>query len=281
MISDVDYALRELITDSLSVSRGTVDISFELPGKDWSTRLNRPTINLFLFDIRENLRLRGSEQRREIYRNDATVEVHRNPFRIDLRYLLTAWTKESEDEHLLLSDALITLLRNAEIPEKYLKDSLKNQEFPVLISAAVYQPDQGPTEKVTDIWSVINNDIHAGFIVTITICVNPYLPEVLPAVQTISRNLGQTAQGKDILRSDPSSEKRYNAAFNIRTDKYDASVLQVNLVEQNLMLQPDAQYRVELPLLAEGTYHLDIRHHGKVLKHQTITIPTDDHDIII
>ena len=63
MISDVDEALRNLILDSLTVSRQNVDIKYDLPSRDWASRLNRPTINLFLFDIRENLRLRGMTAR--------------------------------------------------------------------------------------------------------------------------------------------------------------------------------------------------------------------------
>ena len=129
MISDVDEALRNLILDSLTVSRQNVDIKFDLPSRDWAARLNRPTIDLFLFDIRETLRLRGAEQARQIPLSDGRVEVRRNPVRIDLRYLLTAWTKDPEDEHLLLSDALLTLLRNPTIPDKYASEQMKNSSF--------------------------------------------------------------------------------------------------------------------------------------------------------
>ena len=52
MISDVDESLRALILDSLTVSRQNVDIKFDLPTRDWASRLNRPTIDIFLFDIR-------------------------------------------------------------------------------------------------------------------------------------------------------------------------------------------------------------------------------------
>ena len=118
MISDVDDALRKLILESLTVSQQNVDIMFDLPSRDWASRLSRPTIDIFLFDIRENLRLRGAEQFRSVTRPDGKIEVYRNPVRIDLRYLLSAWTKDPEDEHLLLSDTLMTLLRNPTIPDQ-------------------------------------------------------------------------------------------------------------------------------------------------------------------
>ena len=275
MISDVDEALRNLILDSLTVSRQNVDIKYDLPSRDWASRLNRPTINLFLFDIRENLRLRGAEQYRQIPREDGKVEVRRNPVRIDLRYLLSAWTKDPEDEHLLLSDTLMTLLRNPLIPEKYCSEQMRKQQFPVILDAAVYQPEHGPTEKTSEIWGVIGNDIHAGFIVTVTITVDPYEPLVFTQVSSVSRSLGQTSPDGGRAMVETGSEK-YNEGFFIRTKKYEPSTLTVVLTERNAALTVDEDYRVQLPTLPAGKYHLDVLYRGKILKHQAIEIPAKE-----
>jgi hypothetical protein len=280
MISDVDEALRNLILDSLTVSRQNVDIKYDLPSRDWASRLNRPTINLFLFDIRENLRLRGAEQARQIPLADGKVEIRRNPVRIDLRYLLTAWTKDPEDEHLLLSDTLLTLLRNPTIPDKYASEQMKKQQFPVILDAAVYQPEHGPTEKATEIWGVIGNDIHAGFIVTVTITVDPYEPLVFTQVSSIERNLGQTSPEGGRAQVETGSEK-YNEGFFIRTKKYEPSTLTVVLVEKNVALSVDEEYRVKLPTLSAGKYHLDVLYRGKVLKHQAIEIPAKEKTVVL
>ena len=280
MISDVDEALRNLILDSLTVSRQNVDIKYDLPSRDWASRLNRPTINLFLFDIRENLRLRGAEQYRQIPRDDGKVEVRRNPVRIDLRYLLTAWTKDPEDEHLLLSDTLLTLLRNPTIPDKYASEQMRKQQFPVVLDAAVYQPEHGPTEKATEIWGVIGNDIHAGFIVTVTITVDPYEPLVFPQVSSVERNLGQTSPegGRAIVEA---GAEKFNEGFYIKTDKYEPSTLTVVLAERNAVLSVDENYRVKLPTLPAGKYHLDVLYRGKVLKHQAIEIPAKEKTVVL
>ena len=280
MISDVDEALRNLILDSLTVSRQNVDIKYDLPSRDWASRLNRPTINLFLFDIRENLRLRGAEQARQIPLPDGKVEIRRNPVRIDLRYLLTAWTKDPEDEHLLLSDTLLTLLRNPTIPDQYASEQMKKQQFPVILDAAVYQPEHGPTEKATEIWGVIGNDIHAGFIVTVTITVDPYEPMVFTQVSSVSRSLGQTSPDGGRAMVEAGSEK-YNEGFFIRTKKYEPSTLTVVLVERNELLTVDDEYRVQLPTLPAGKYHLDVKYRGKVLKHQPIEIPAKEKTVVL
>ena len=280
MISDVDEALRNLILDSLTVSRQNVDIKYDLPSRDWASRLNRPTINLFLFDIRENLRLRGAEQARQFPLPNGKVEVRRNPVRIDLRYLLTAWTKDPEDEHLLLSDALYTLLRNPVIPDKYASEQMKKQQFQTILDAAVYQPEHGPTEKATEIWGVIGNDIHAGFIVTVTITVDPYEPLVFPQVSSVERNLGQTSPegGRAIVEA---GAEKFNEGFYIKTDKYEPSTLTVVLAERNAVLSVDENYRVKLPTLPAGKYHLDVLYRGKVLKHQSIEIPAKEKTVVL
>lgn len=280
MISDVDEALRNLILDSLTVSRQNVDIKFDLPSRDWAGRLNRPTIDLFLFDIRENLRLRGAEQARQFPRPDGKVEIRRNPVRIDLRYLLTAWTKDPEDEHLLLSDTLMTLLRNPVIPDQYASEQMKKQQFPVILDAAVYQPEHGPTEKATEIWGVIGNDIHAGFIVTVTITVDPYEPLVFPQISSIERNLGQTSPdgGRAVVEA---GAEKYNEGFYIKTKKYEPSTLTVVLEERNDAISVDENYRVKLPTLPAGKYHLNVLYRGKILKRQQISIPAEDKTVVL
>jgi len=281
MISDVDEALRKLILDTLTVSRQNVDIKYDLPSRDWASRLNRPTIDLFLFDIRENLRLRGAEQYRQVPRNDGTVEIHRNPVRIDLRYLLSAWTKDPEDEHLLLSDTLMTLLRNPTIPEKYCSEAMRKQQFPVVLDAAVYQPEHGPTEKVTEIWGVIGNDIHAGFIVTVTITVDPFAPRIERQVSSLERMVGQTNPNGGSVLVDEKEEKHYDEGFTLVTKKYDPSTLTVVLVERSEVLTVDAEYRVKLPTLPEGKYHLNVMYRGKILKRQVISIPAEDKTVVL
>ena len=280
MISDVDEALRNLILESLTVSRQNVDIKYDLPSRDWASRLNRPTIDLFLFDIRENLRLRGAEQYRQVPLEDGRVEIHRNPVRIDLRYLLSAWTKDPEDEHLLLSDTLMTLLRNPFIPEKYCSEEMKRQQFNVILDAAVYQPEHGPTEKVTEIWGVIGNDIHAGFIVTVTITVDPFEPRIERQVSSFERTVGQTNPkgGPAIVENEV---KRYNDGLVIDTMKYDPSTLTVVLEERSEVLSVDEEYRVKLPTLPEGKYHLNVLYRGKILKRQVISVPMDDKTVVL
>ena len=81
MIPDVDDVLRKLLIQEIEIKDNQVDILFDQPKREWSSRLSKPTINLFLFDLRENLKLRTAEAFKSIPQPDGTTETRRNPVR--------------------------------------------------------------------------------------------------------------------------------------------------------------------------------------------------------
>src|ERR1044071_6441134 len=105
MIHEVDEALRRLVREE-ALRGSDVDVVFDAPTKDWAARRNAPTVNVFLYDIREDVRRRErglSEQRGE----DGHVRTRRPaPRHYKLSYLVTAWTQRPEDEHRLLDQLL-------------------------------------------------------------------------------------------------------------------------------------------------------------------------------
>src|SRR5690242_1265111 len=115
MIHEVDAAIEELMRrESMQTD---VEISFEAPTTDWSSRRNGPAINVFLYDIREDLGRRDVAPRP--IRNDDGVIIARRPppRRFKLSYLLTAWTQRPEDEHRLLAQILSSLIAHDHIPQ--------------------------------------------------------------------------------------------------------------------------------------------------------------------
>jgi|APCry1669189034_1035192.scaffolds.fasta_scaffold04870_2 Pvc16 N-terminal domain len=114
MIADIDAALKALLLANMG--KGTIDVSFDPPTKDWASRRSGPVINMFLADIREDL------EKRTIdfidIRNEAGTIVSRRPRRrtFQLTYALTAWAATSDDDHILLGSALRTLLMHDVLP---------------------------------------------------------------------------------------------------------------------------------------------------------------------
>ena len=115
MIHDVDATLRALIERDVLNGPG-VELSFDAPTKEWAAKLALPTINVFLFDIRED------PSRRDVFFEDVrdedgrVVERRQPPRRMRLAYLLSAWTKRAEDEHRLLSALLGCFLQADVLP---------------------------------------------------------------------------------------------------------------------------------------------------------------------
>jgi hypothetical protein len=61
MIIDLDETIKQIMIKKGAVDPVEVDISFETPKREWSASISKPTINLYLYDMRENHELRGTE----------------------------------------------------------------------------------------------------------------------------------------------------------------------------------------------------------------------------
>jgi hypothetical protein len=287
VIADVDEVLRKLLIREIDIQGNEVDIQFDTPNRGWSSRLSKPTINLFLFDIRKNLRLRGAEQFTTLAHDDGTSEVRLNPIRMDLRYLMTAWVKEAEDEHLLLSSAMIGLLRNPFLPVDLYTERLQSQPAPIPLEVATFPPENGPMDKFTEIWGVLDNDLQAGVLVTVTFSIDPYKPLIYKQVRTREiifvqdSSIGMPSAESTTKAVRSVSKNYWIAGGSIKSDKYDPSRLTVVLVEKHLPIELDVNGKFVLPNVAEGEYHLDILLNKKVLKRQKIQIPAPDYEIQI
>ena len=115
VIHEVDLALRSLI--EREATDGTeVEVVFDAPTKDWASRRNVPTIDVYLYDIREDLRRRERGLINEYDARDRITHRHLPPRHFKLSYLVTAWTQRPEDEHRLLAALLSCFLRHDAIP---------------------------------------------------------------------------------------------------------------------------------------------------------------------
>ena len=116
MLADLDETLRNLLKEELEVHGFEgVDIAFDAPSRDWSGQLSKPTVNVFLYDLREAESLRTSEWQR-LKRDGRTFET-RPPMVMEASYAVTAWTQAVEDEHRLLSQVLAIFFAYPEIPQ--------------------------------------------------------------------------------------------------------------------------------------------------------------------
>jgi hypothetical protein len=150
MLADLDETLRTLLKSELERHGfDGVDVAFDAPARDWSGQLSQPTVNVFLYDLREAESLRTSEWTRST-RNGRVVEG-RPPMVMECSYAVTAWTQAVEDEHRLLSQVLAILYAFPELPEQALNGRLANGSQAWPIKGRI---GQGKGEKA-DFWTAI------------------------------------------------------------------------------------------------------------------------------
>jgi len=178
-----------------------VDVSFDAPDREWSGRLTRPTINLFLYDVRENKDLH--EAMWEVSRDAKNGSVSRRklPLRINSIYNVTVWARAPEDEHRLLWRVLAALSRHATLPAELAQGGLKDQPFPVL--SRVAQPEQARTNPA-DLWQAVDNRIRPSLTYVVTLALEPDQVFVSPMVFTVGTelrpNLKREGDAVELLR---------------------------------------------------------------------------------
>jgi hypothetical protein len=155
MISVVDDALREVVRRH-ALDGSDVDVVFDAPTKDWAARRNAPTVNIYLYDIREDLRRRerGWTEQRDA---EGTVVARRpTPRYFKLSYLVTAWVQRPEDEHRLLDALLRAFLRYDALPDELVTGLLAEPGLVVPVTVGLPPPED---RAFADVWSALGGEL--------------------------------------------------------------------------------------------------------------------------
>ncbi|MEV6540515.1 DUF4255 domain-containing protein [Streptomyces sp. NPDC051665] len=164
MIHEVDEVLGDLIGGGALAGSG-IEVSFDAPTRDWAARRNTPTINTYLYDIREDVhrRQRGHVAVRD--ERDVVVKRRQPPRWFRLSYLVTAWTKRPQDEHRLLSAVLSTLIPRELLAPDELPGSLSQLGLSVPISVAGIQTE---SRSLAEIWSALGGELKPSLDLVVT-----------------------------------------------------------------------------------------------------------------
>ena len=156
-IADLDEALRSLLRRELRRHGFEgVDVAFDAPSKEWSGKLTNPTVDLFLYDLREaGLRAHSaaSEQRA-----NGTAVVSPPALQLELTYAVTAWTKAVEDEHRLLSQVLGILFSYRRLPPEVTDGALDGGALLARAETSVGRP----REEKADFWTSVGGQYKAS-----------------------------------------------------------------------------------------------------------------------
>jgi len=267
MIDELDQVLRQLLIRELPVKNGEVDIEFHQPRREWSAHLNRPTLNLFLYHLCENMVLRQPEW--EMQRNgDGTATRRRKPVRVDLHYMITAWAAEPEDEHRLLARTMMALCRTATLPEDLLPESFRNQPAPIPLRVA----DPETLRNPADLWNALDNELRPSVSCVVTLALNPYQLFTGPLVRTRELRFGQVAPLPQ------PGESLWAVGGSVRGPGPFAG-LRFVLLERGLNVPISTDGRFIVGNLEQGEYTLELQTAGRQPRQYRITVPSLSYDI--
>jgi hypothetical protein len=165
-LADLDDALAALLRRELArIGFPGVAVAFEAPDRAWAATITQPTLNLFLYDLREN----GQRRRSQWERGEAAGRrtETRPPLWLDASYTLTAWSRAVEDEHRLLSQAIAALHTHAEVPADVLPTGLARlieQTGP--LRTRVGDPE---LDASADFWTAVGGPFKVSFHYIVTV----------------------------------------------------------------------------------------------------------------
>lgn len=94
MLPHLDNLIRHLFLNQVTNITSEDQVRFQPPDQAWHTVASnlgmRNSLNLYLFDMRENQKLRTNERMRKI--ENGVARDTPAPRRVDCHYLITAWS---------------------------------------------------------------------------------------------------------------------------------------------------------------------------------------------
>ncbi|NLT74523.1 MAG: DUF4255 domain-containing protein [Chloroflexi bacterium] len=267
MIHLLDETIRKVVLKRGNFDADSVTVSFDQPTGDWAAGLTRPTINFYLYDIRENTELRSQEWIAE--RDDkGTVSKRLAPLRYDLSYLVTVWTQNQvEDEHSILWRVLGALASSPTLGVEVLEPSLRSQPYPVQTRTA--QPSRA-IENLPDLWGVMENQLRPSINYTVTLSMERAVAFTSPWV--ISRRV-------DLLDT-TAPEATRSTTFEIGGIVYEATGgtalpgATVRLAASGRECLTDRFGRYHFGELSAGEYDIEVFIGGRTARHRA-AVPSE------
>ncbi|HSI79025.1 MAG TPA: Pvc16 family protein [Solirubrobacterales bacterium] len=190
-LADLDEVLRALLERELE-GQGFdgVEIAFDAPDREWAAKLSGPAINLYLYDLEESAERRQVEWERDLA---AGIE-RRPPLWMEASYAVTAWTREVEDEHRLLSQVMAVLYAYPQLRPDDLNGTLAAAGRPIDTRVGRERHD-----GKADFWSAVGGQYKASidFVVTLACDAGTVLARG-PEVRSQSVGLADSGGGERV-----------------------------------------------------------------------------------
>jgi hypothetical protein len=259
MIDDLSQTLRTILTRSGRDPLKSAQIVFDRPADPFTPQ--QATVDLFLYDIREDLELRSNEP--VIERTNGEVVTHLPPLRVACSYLVTAWPgSETGDEAVLLeqkllSQALQVLAGQPTIDPKLLYGSLKGQEPPLPLVTALVDPQK----NLSEFWTALGNKLRPSLTVRVTISITDLImPKTEQMVITEHLRAGVRAAPDEESIIPASLDEKYRIGGRVSdASNQPVGAAIVTIVELGLTTRTDPDGRFVLGMMKPGDFTLRVK----------------------
>ena len=160
VIAETDQALA-LVLKHRVIGDAAIAVAFDQPSRPWIQSLTGPAVNLFLFDIKENLLRRDVMYEKVLGAEGAVVGRRPPPPRFDLHYTVTAWAPKVIVEHKILAAVLRCFCSMAALPREVLPAALAALPYETLVAV-----DSGAKRSM---FLNLGGELKAGFELTVTV----------------------------------------------------------------------------------------------------------------
>ncbi len=276
MIQDLDETLRDILVKYGKLNSGNIDIAFDQPTGEWTATLGRPTINLYLYDIRENTELRAATTYQVHHQDNGKARKVYMPKRVDLSYLITVWAKNPEDEHQLLWRVLHTLSQFPTIKPEMGVGVVQDQLFDIPTKVAL---PSDAVRNMPDLWGVMENQLKPSINYVVTVSLDTQRAIEAPVVFTAIYRIGQSQQPPSgVITAEDVAIYHIGGRVMDKKDPVGAGV-QVELLNRGEVVQTDSDGRFIFAYLEPGEYDVEVMMEGRKPKRQKITVPSKSYDL--
>ena len=209
MIEDLSNSIKALLEYELLTPGQEVipnlSISFAQPDDNFPpASVTKPAVNLFLYDVREDLKLRHNERFRYQQMPPASYDVKRQPLLMECSYLVTAWsdsaTAAANDEHTVLSAMIMALRRYNCLPDTLPnKIDLEGSPIQILQGALAginplprtFTMQDGYLQSLGEFWRSMGHGPKPRFNYSVTIAVDVHDPIKSKQISRVKMSLGE------------------------------------------------------------------------------------------
>ena len=270
VLADLDDALRTLLKRELKQTGfDGVEIAFDTPARDWSGALSAPTVNLFLYDLREGGGQSGSVNEEEV---DGQKVDTLPPLSLEVTYAITAWTKAVEDEHRLLSQVLSVLWSYSKLPDDIF-EVRKGTAIPRVLSTTVARPN---SDKA-DFWTAVGGQYKASidYVLNVTLESGAVF-ERGPQVRTQVVN----TRNSDAPRRTLTEMHRFGGTIRDAQDQPVVNAF-VSIPEMGIWTSSDVQGRFIFDRIKPGTHRVVARTADERMVEGTVDVPGKPADLVL